>query len=100
MRYTEKQRARFEAKFFQRRLYQFALIIPLGGAAFMLSFGERYAAQLNMEPQMMALGTGGLILGAAVFHWLNWRCPACGKHLGNVLNPSKCSKCGVALKGR
>jgi hypothetical protein len=98
MRYTEEQRDQFKNRFFQKRLYQFALIIPVGGALYMLSFGGRYAAELGMEPLMVALGTGGLILAAALFHWLNWRCPACGKHLGNVLNPARCSKCGVALR--
>lgn len=97
MRYTEKQRDQFKNKFFQKRLYLFALIAPLGGALYMLGFGIRNAELFNVDPQMMALGSGGLMLAAAVFHWLNWRCPACGKPFGNNLKLKKCPKCGVVL---
>ncbi len=97
MRYTEKQREQFKNKFFQRRLYLFALIAPLGGALYMLIFGIRGAAEFDVDPMMMLAGSGGLILAAAVFHWLNWRCPACGKPLGKNLKLKKCPKCGVVL---
>ena len=98
MRYTEKQREQLKNKFFQRRLYLFAMIAPLGGALYMLIFGIRGAAVFDVDPMMMLAGSGGLILVAAVFHWLNWRCPACAQHLGNVLNPRKCPNCGVTLR--
>ncbi len=97
MRYTEKQREQFKNKFFQKRLYMFALIAPLGGAVYMLIFGTRNAELFHVDPQLMALGTGGLILAGAAFHWLNWRCPACGAPFGKDLNPKKCAKCGVTL---
>ena len=97
MRYTDKQREQLKSKFFQRRLYMFALIVPLGGALYMLIFGIRGAAEFDVDPMMLLAGSGGLILAAAVSHWLNWRCPGCGKHLGYDWNPRKCPKCGLDL---
>ena len=94
MEYTEKQKAEFKAKFAQKRQYQVALAVPVGGAVLLLVLSERYAADLLT----MALGTAGLLLAAAGFSWLNWRCPACGKYLGKNLNPDHCPKCRVALR--
>ncbi len=98
MRYTEKQKARFKSKFIQKKQYQVALAVPVGGAVVMLIFGVRFAAVLSVPPEMIALGTVGLLLAAAGFYWLNWRCPACEKYLGKGLNPSHCPSCGVALR--
>ncbi len=100
MRYTEKQRARFKSRFRQKRQYEVALLVPLGGAVVMLAIGERHAEALSLQPLMMALGTAGLVLAAAGFHWLNWRCPACEKFLGRDLNPSHCPGCEVALRSQ
>ena len=40
----------------------------------------------------------GVISASFVFAWFNWRCPACGKLPGHVLNPRFCSQCGVPLR--
>ena len=95
MAYTQKQKARFKAKFIQTRRYQIALAVPVGGALLLLVLSERYAADLGLLP--MLAGTAFLILVAAGFSWINWRCPACGKGLGKSLSPDQCPKCGVAL---
>ena len=95
MLYTQKQRAEFKAKFIQTRRYQMALSVPLGGAVLLLLLSQRYAADVGL--QQMLLGIAFLVLVAAGFSWLNWRCPACGKYLGNRLSPDHCPKCGVAL---
>ena len=97
MRHIEKQKAQLKNKLFQMRLYEIALIAPLGAALYLLTVGRRYAADLDGRPLIVMLGSGGLILVAALFHWLNWRCPVCRKHLGNVLNPKHCSKCGAVF---
>ena len=31
------------------------------------------------------------------FTYHNWRCPACGRHLGGELHRRRCGKCGVQL---
>lgn len=98
MQYTEKQKAEFRDKFFQRRLYHVASFVPVAGAVFMLLLSERYIADLGLPLGTWALGTAALVFAAAGFSWLNWRCPACEKYLGRGLSPAQCPKCGVAFK--
>ncbi len=98
MKYTEKQKAEFKVKFTQKRRYQVALSVPLVGAVFLLGFSMRHVADLDL--QTLVLGTAGLVLAAAAFSWLNWRCPACTKYLGKGLSPNHCPKCGVALRSQ
>jgi phage FluMu protein Com len=95
MRYTEKQKAEFKERFVQTRRYQIAMFVPVGGAVLVLVVGERYVAELGLQP--MILGTAFLLLATAGFSWLNWRCPACRKFLGKSLTPDYCPKCGVEL---
>lgn len=95
MGYTEKQRAAFRKQFIQTRRYQIALIVPLGGAGVLLAKSEPYVADVGFEP--IALGVAFLVLVAVGFTWLNWRCPACRKHLGRNLSPKSCPHCGVTL---
>jgi len=96
MRYTEKQKAEFKVRFIEKRRYQVALLVPLAGAVFLIGFSMRHVADLDL--QTLALGTAGLVLAAAAFSWLNWRCPACAKYLGKSLSPHHCPKCGVELR--
>ncbi len=95
MKYTEKQKAEFKVKFIQKRRYQVALFVPLVGTVFLLAFSMRHVPDPDL--QTLVLGTAGLVLAAAAFSWLNWRCPACAKYLGIGLSPNHCPKCGVAL---
>jgi len=95
MRYTEKQKAEFKARFIQTRRYQMALVVPVAGPVLLLVLSERAVADLGLQP--MLLGIALLLLVAAGFSWLNWRCPACRRYLGRRLSPSHCPRCGVAL---
>jgi hypothetical protein len=38
------------------------------------------------------------IAGFLGFTAANWRCPACGKHLGSDIYRTRCNKCGVRLQ--
>ena len=38
------------------------------------------------------------IAGFLGFTVANWRCPACGKHLGSDIYRTRCNKCGVRLQ--
>ncbi len=98
MGYTEKQKAEFKAKFAQKRQYQMALSVPLAGAVLLLVLSGRYAPDIGLLP--IALGIAFLLLVAAGFSWLNWRCPACESYLGRGLSPNHCPKCGVALRSQ
>ncbi len=98
MGYTEKQKAEFKVKFIQKQRYQVASLVPLASAVYLLFFGMRHVPDLDQ--QTLVLGTVGLVLAAAAFSWLNWRCPACTKYLGKGLSPNHCPKCGVALRSQ
>ena len=39
-----------------------------------------------------------LIAAFIGFSAVNWRCPSCGKYLGNNINRRDCRHCGVRLK--
>ena len=97
MRHIEEQQAELKNKLFQMRLYEFALIAPLGGALYLMTVGWHYATEIDGGPQIVILGSVGLILIAVLFHWLNWRCPVCTKPLGNALNPKHCPRCGAVF---
>ncbi|MBW2415435.1 MAG: hypothetical protein JRG76_13090 [Deltaproteobacteria bacterium] len=92
-RYTEKQKKDFKERFIQTRRYQIALAVPVFGPLLLLLAGKRAVADLGLQP--MLLGTALLLAVAAGFSWLNWRCPACRKHLGWTLNPPCCPRCRV-----
>ena len=96
MAYTEKQKARIKARFRQTMRYQVALLVPLGGAVILLAGADRYSVDIGLQPILLAAAL--LVLVAAGFSWLNWRCPACRKHLGRSLRPSRCPSCGVTLR--
>ena len=96
MRYTEKQKTEFKARFRQTQRYQVALIVPVGGAVAVLVFGERYAAHLGL--QSLLLGATFLLVVAAGFSWLSWRCPACREFLGWSLRPTQCPACNLELR--
>jgi hypothetical protein len=65
---------------------------------FMLVWSEPYLADLGLRT--ITLGAAALLLAAAGFSWLNWRCPACKKHLGLGLFPSHCPECRVELSSQ
>jgi hypothetical protein len=39
-----------------------------------------------------------IIAGFLGFTVANWRCPACGKHLGGDIYRTRCNKCGTRLQ--
>jgi hypothetical protein len=66
--------------------------------AFIVGTDEKAGTLLGMP--MTAAGPVFFIfiIGAVVFSWKNWRCPACDRYLGKVWNPRHCHSCGVALR--
>lgn len=96
VKYTEKQKLEFKKRFRQTWRYQMALSVPLAGVLLLIFSGKRYVAAFGL--QQVALSVAFLLLVAAGFSWLNWRCPGCRASLGKGLNPAQCPACGVALK--
>lgn len=101
MDHTEQQKTEFKEQFAARRRRQILLGVPL--ALFVVSlalFGEDKANHTLMGLPSAVAGplVLALVVGALVFSWRNWRCPACDRYLGKGVSPAFCPKCGVALQ--
>ena len=101
MEYTEQQKADFRQQFRTRRKRQIILAIPLVAlvVGFAVLTDEKSGGTVVGLPMSVA-GPAFLVLivGAIVFSFRNWRCPACDRYLGKSMNPRFCPKCGVALQ--
>jgi len=95
---ADKRKAAIKARFIQTRRRQVAALVPAGGALFLLARSGDYAGDVGVGST--ALGILFLFAAAALFTWLNWRCPKCHQHLGARLNPQQCETCGAELVGR
>jgi len=98
-RYTPRQQAEFKARFIQKQRYRVAILVPPFGALGLLLMSRRIPDFWDQATTII-LGILGLFLSAAVFTWLNWRCPACKRYLGRALSPRQCPKCKVELASR
>ena len=100
MPYTHEQETEFKRLFSVRRRRQMFLaasLFPMVIAAAMLRSSARQEL-FGIRPSMWGPGFLLLIVGALVFSFRNWRCPACDRYLGRRLNPRFCSKCGAVLQ--
>ena len=80
----------------QRRQWVVAiLLMPMIGVALLAK-----ARIIHLGPQHEGFGLFFfiLVLCALVFSIFNWRCPACNKYLGKVMNPRFCTGCGAELQ--
>ena len=94
--YTEQQQAEFKATFAKRKRLQIGSFIAAFGA-FALSFALPASIAFPFGPPGPPAGV--LVIPIVVLISLVvWRCPACGKILGNEWSPNFCSKCGVELQ--
>jgi hypothetical protein len=101
MEYTEGQKASFKQEFAARRKRQIILAVPLVAIfiGFALLADDRNGGVvLGMPAAVVAPAFLVLVVGAIVFSFRNWRCPACDKYLGKGINPRFCPNCGVALQ--
>ena len=100
MQYTEEQKSRFKREFAERRRKQMILVIPflilIVGSFFM---GDRDVSSIfGISSEAAGLAFLILVAGALAFSFRNWRCPACDKYLGKVINPKHCHACGIELR--
>lgn len=98
MKLGDDRQAALKARFRQTKLYQAAVLVPLGGAAFLFANAHRYSVDLGLAPVL--LGAVFLLGVAVAFSWINWRCPACRAQLGFRWNPHHCPGCGLVLGSR
>ncbi|MGC8774745.1 MAG: hypothetical protein ACP5R6_05750 [Chlorobaculum sp.] len=100
MEYTEQQKQAFKNEFASRRRNQ----IVVSGLLFILMIPYVTADKstglvLGTYPVAMFMPLFFVVvIGALVFSFKNWRCPACDKYLGRSMNPHFCWKCGIALR--
>ncbi|HEV8377104.1 MAG TPA: hypothetical protein VGR38_12815 [Candidatus Polarisedimenticolia bacterium] len=100
MPYTYEQQAEYQRLFALKRRRQLILSIPLLGVVLAgLALRDR-GGRIPFDLPVALVGPVFLLLivGALLFSFWNWRCPACEKYLGKSLSPRFCPKCGVALQ--
>lgn len=98
MKRSPKRQAEIEARFRQTRRYQAAVVVPLAGAVVIIGAAQHLVPDIGLLP--VVASAVFLLLFAAGFSWLNWRCPACRTSLGTALNPERCPNCGATLRSR
>ena len=100
MEYTDMQKAQFKTTFATRRRKQRFLAVPL--IALFIGFAVfRDRNQSDFFGFSAAIWGPTfllLVVGAVIFSFVNWKCPACNKYLDKNTNLIFCSKCGVELQ--
>jgi hypothetical protein len=100
MSYTAEQESEFKRLFAARRKRQAMVAIPFIAALLVIVMGrggERMDL-LGVSAVIWGPVLAVFVVGALVFSFKNWRCPACNGYLGKAFNPRYCSKCGVELR--
>ncbi|MEO8277471.1 MAG: hypothetical protein ABI639_14755 [Thermoanaerobaculia bacterium] len=104
--FTDSQKAEFKEQFRRRKRRQLILLVPIVGVM-LLSFwlrghlgpaGQANGLVAGMPPAMPGIFVFAVVIGALVFSFRNWRCPACDRYLGKGSAPRFCPKCGVELQ--
>ena len=98
--FTREQQMEFKARFRLKRRRQIYLAVPLVAwmVAVLVSKVTDRPDVLGVDIEVWAPGMLIVILGALIFSFLNWRCPACDRYLGREINPRFCTECGVELR--
>ncbi len=100
MKHTTQQEQAFKEIFAVRRRRQILLAVPLVVTMLAFIVGTEEQAETIFGFPLAVAGPVffAFIIGALIFSFKNWRCPACDKYLGKVWNPRHCHSCGVALQ--
>jgi len=100
MKHTPEQERAFKEIFAVRRRRQILLAVPLVATmlAFIVGTEEQAETIFGFPLAVAAPIFFAFIVGALIFSFKNWRCPACDKYLGKVWSPRHCHSCGVALQ--
>jgi hypothetical protein len=100
MDYTNQQKSAFKEQFAVRRKRQIALAIPLIVliVAAAMTSDKRTGVVFGLPQSVAGPVFLAVMIGALLFSFRNWRCPACHKYLGKEISPRFCAKCGAALQ--
>ena len=82
-----------------RRTRQWAVTSPVIALVFGLVWFRDHPQQapLGVTANMFAIAFMTGLAAAALFTFMNWRCPSCNGYLGRAMNPKFCGKCGAEL---
>ena len=98
MQYTQEQLEESKRQFSARRKRQIFLAVPIVVLAVCVRIFSGEMRKSGIPDTVWITSFLVLVLGAIVFSFRNWRCPACDRYLGRSIGPSFCPKCGVALQ--
>ena len=98
MQYTQEQQEEFKRQFSTRRRRQIFLAVPIVVLAVCVRIFSEQIQKTGIPDAVWITVFLVLVLGAILFSFRNWRCPACDRYLGRSIGPSFCPKCGVALQ--
>jgi hypothetical protein len=87
-------------KYKKKKALNFISTLIIFGAAFFAVWFTNNRATIPDETTrtVMVAAICAITLGALAFSFFNWRCPACGKHLGRGVDPQSCKKCGYKFR--
>jgi hypothetical protein len=99
MEYTEQQKVEFKERFRERRKRQTVVSVLVGILVVPVLIIRAFPNSVN-SGYIFFIGIAFLpaVVSAIIFSRKNWRCPACGKYLGQSINPKHCQSCGIALQ--
>ncbi len=99
---TDRSDREFSRIYAQRRRRQIVLlfvVLPVGAVSFVFRLTGIH--ELFGIPTLTFVVSLLLFVGLCLaFSHLNWRCPACGRYLGESLDHSHCPGCGISLSSR
>lgn len=81
--------------FVRRRAIFWTLALALGVLFAIFTIAHEDGAPTSAG--MAFAGVGGVIV-YALYSLVGWRCPGCNRHLGQSMNPEKCSGCGASFR--
>ena len=100
MLYTDDQKRSFKNTYAMRRKRQIiassTLIIFVAG--YILGKDKEAGTILDIPIEYSIPIFLVIIISGLIFSFKNWRCPACNKYLGKVINPKYCHSCGEELR--
>jgi len=93
------QKGDVKSVFLKRKRFQIYAIIVTAVLMFSALWKMKHPGLFlgTLSEDMVSWIIIGFIAAFVVFSSFNWRCPACGKHLGSNVSQKRCRKCGVSF---
>jgi predicted RNA-binding Zn-ribbon protein involved in translation (DUF1610 family) len=83
----------------RRDIWMLAIAVAYLCAAGVLMLIFLFQSTKDLWGLWMAIGAGWMafLVVGGIFYVRNWRCPACDKFLGEMVDPTYCGWCGVKI---